>query len=167
MLGAGSLFCRAGRPCVGGAIRSEPLCHNLRPPHSLAFTRLHNLRHRVRFYRQCPSSPSHSPVTTSNSIPQNIPPYPHPSPLHSIPCPVLSPLIDPPDRIHTPSNMDLSALGSSLPPGLADAERDMGDKFRGMSGARIALITWLRAARCVATVALDDVAVASPSQPPR
>ncbi|RSH83818.1 hypothetical protein EHS25_005433 [Saitozyma podzolica] len=26
--------------------------------------------------------------------------------------------------------MDLSALGSSLPPGLADAERDMGDKFR-------------------------------------
>lgn len=27
--------------------------------------------------------------------------------------------------------MDLSALGSTLPPGLADAERDMGDKFRG------------------------------------
>ncbi|WVF69860.1 hypothetical protein IAT40_004641 [Kwoniella sp. CBS 6097] len=26
--------------------------------------------------------------------------------------------------------MDLSGLGSSLPPGLADAERDMGDKFR-------------------------------------
>ncbi|RSH78833.1 uncharacterized protein EHS24_001752 [Apiotrichum porosum] len=26
--------------------------------------------------------------------------------------------------------MDLSALNSSLPPGLADAERDMGDKFR-------------------------------------
>jgi hypothetical protein len=28
--------------------------------------------------------------------------------------------------------MDLSALGSTLPPGLgADVERDMGDKFRG------------------------------------
>jgi len=27
--------------------------------------------------------------------------------------------------------MDLSALGSTLPPGLADAEREMGDKFRG------------------------------------
>jgi hypothetical protein len=27
--------------------------------------------------------------------------------------------------------MDLSALSSTLPPGLADAERDMGDKFRG------------------------------------
>lgn len=29
--------------------------------------------------------------------------------------------------------MDLSALNSTLPPGLADAERDMGDKFRGES----------------------------------
>ena len=28
--------------------------------------------------------------------------------------------------------MDLSTLGSTLPPGLADAERDMGNKFRGM-----------------------------------
>ena len=27
--------------------------------------------------------------------------------------------------------MDLSALNSSLPQGLADAERDMGEKFRG------------------------------------
>jgi hypothetical protein len=30
--------------------------------------------------------------------------------------------------------MDLSSLDSTLPPALADAERDMGDKFRGMSG---------------------------------
>jgi hypothetical protein len=29
--------------------------------------------------------------------------------------------------------MDLSSLDSTLPPALADAERDMGDKFRGMS----------------------------------
>jgi len=28
--------------------------------------------------------------------------------------------------------MDLSSLDSTLPPALADAERDMGDKFRGM-----------------------------------
>ena len=27
--------------------------------------------------------------------------------------------------------MDLSSLDSTLPPALADAERDMGDKFRG------------------------------------
>jgi hypothetical protein len=58
--------------------------------------------------------------------------------------------------------MDLSALGSSLPPGLADAERDMGDKFRGMSGARFPLITWLRAVRCVATVVSEDVADVCP-----
>jgi hypothetical protein len=31
--------------------------------------------------------------------------------------------------------MDLSSLDSTLPPALADAERDMGDKFRGMSGS--------------------------------
>lgn len=30
-----------------------------------------------------------------------------------------------------PSKMDLSALNSTLPPGLADGEREMGDKFRG------------------------------------
>jgi hypothetical protein len=29
--------------------------------------------------------------------------------------------------------MDLSSLDSTLPPALADAERDMGDKFRGRS----------------------------------
>lgn len=29
--------------------------------------------------------------------------------------------------------MDLSSLDSTLPPALADAERDMGDKFRGES----------------------------------
>jgi hypothetical protein len=27
--------------------------------------------------------------------------------------------------------MDLSALGSTLPPGLEDAEQEMGNKFRG------------------------------------
>jgi len=31
--------------------------------------------------------------------------------------------------------MDLSSLDSTLPPALADAERDMGDKFRGMSSS--------------------------------
>lgn len=33
--------------------------------------------------------------------------------------------------------MDLSSLDSTLPPALADAERDMGDKFRGMFCFRI------------------------------
>ena len=32
--------------------------------------------------------------------------------------------------------MDLSSLNSTLPPALADAERDMGDKFRGKSYCR-------------------------------
>ena len=32
--------------------------------------------------------------------------------------------------------MDLSSLDSTLPPALADAERDMGDKFRGKSYLR-------------------------------
>lgn len=67
-------------------------------------------------------------------------------------------------RTHTTSSMDLSALGSSLPPGLADAERDMGDKFRGMSRAHR---SHHLAARGVAIVVLDDVADACPSQPPR
>ena len=31
--------------------------------------------------------------------------------------------------------MDLSSLNQTLPPDLADAERDMGDKFRGASTA--------------------------------
>jgi hypothetical protein len=31
--------------------------------------------------------------------------------------------------------MDLSSLDSTLPPALADAEQDMGDKFRGMLGS--------------------------------
>lgn len=37
--------------------------------------------------------------------------------------------------------MDLSALNSTLPPGLADVEREMGDKFRGASRAQL---YWLR-----------------------
>lgn len=32
----------------------------------------------------------------------------------------------------SPTAMDLSTLSTSLPPGLADAEREMGDKFKGM-----------------------------------
>jgi len=35
--------------------------------------------------------------------------------------------------------MDLSSLDSTLPPALADAERDMGDKFRGMCGLGVSL----------------------------
>ena len=46
--------------------------------------------------------------------------------------------------------MDLSALSSTLPPGLAEAEREMGDKFRGELSSQIHLCRSLRA-----LVALD------------
>lgn len=58
----------------------------------------------------------------------SVDPTPHPSSLAA----TISSLLfhTPPD---IPPNMDLSALGNTLPPGLADAEREMGDKFRGES----------------------------------
>jgi hypothetical protein len=48
-------------------------------------------------------------------------------------CPLhLSPIHSPSHTTHpTLATMDLSSLDTTLPPALADAERDMGDKFRG------------------------------------
>ena len=52
-----------------------------------------------------------------------------------------SPIALPTNQLINPSHptMDLSTLGSTLPSDLADAERDMGEKFRGECPRRVLL----------------------------